>query len=587
MAQEARLNLRMQRELKLLLTDPPPGSSFPSLTSSSSSLSSIHAQIEGPEGTVYAKGLFNLKVQIPERYPFHPPIVTFVTPIYHPNIDNGGRICLDILNLPPKGAWQPSLNISTVLTSIGLLLSEPNPDDGLMHDVSTEYKYNRQAFDHKARSMTQKYATAGASDFGGHDQEIQTLTKAREGIVEAKEINLPKSEVPDHFVNQKRLYGLSRKLSLDSAGRTQRHNDEIVSEVPIDHILNEQMEVSKQDMKELPIEYKLNQDKVQQSTKKLSSEIVSPSKVGNGQKKDYMAQTQCSTSLEPQSIFLCDADIQPLPQAVRNPGKTANPNNSDMRNVSINRNTEELLLMSTDFSQKHEDLEKMQFMPQLSVQLQSTASCHTLSLSGTPAHYNKRPHKKSSDQNVNGFSTRHKKLGLTCRRHPFSTSSSSQRQQKGDKENLAPSHSPPVSDSDACTYSASRLLFTSQIGNTCDAWTRKSSNSCGTSKKLPLQAVEYFGEGKDNSFQLASQSGKHSAAQVNHPLSCEDLCDQKQPNQDEDENYNKNMKQQEIESPKYEAVIVLDSEDSEDEKNFRKRSKLSLARRHVSGKRKA
>lgn len=48
---------------------------------------------------------------------------------------------------------------------------------------SMEYKYNRQAFDQKARSMTQKYARAGASDFGGRDQEIQTLTNAREGHV--------------------------------------------------------------------------------------------------------------------------------------------------------------------------------------------------------------------------------------------------------------------------------------------------------------------------------------------------------------------------------------------------------------------
>ena len=48
MAQAARLILRMQKELKLLLTDPPPGASFPQLSGDSdicsSSLSSIDAR---------------------------------------------------------------------------------------------------------------------------------------------------------------------------------------------------------------------------------------------------------------------------------------------------------------------------------------------------------------------------------------------------------------------------------------------------------------------------------------------------------------------------------------------------------------
>ncbi|KAG6516380.1 hypothetical protein ZIOFF_026839 [Zingiber officinale] len=127
MALAARLNLRLQKELKLLMTDPPPGVSFPSLSDNQNQSSLSLLTIESC--------IFIVKIQIPERYPFQPPNVTFVTPIYHPNIDNGGRICLDILNLPPKGAWQPSMNISTILTSIRLLLSEPNPDDALMAEI--------------------------------------------------------------------------------------------------------------------------------------------------------------------------------------------------------------------------------------------------------------------------------------------------------------------------------------------------------------------------------------------------------------------------------------------------------------------
>ncbi|KAI3524595.1 hypothetical protein L1887_03254 [Cichorium endivia] len=231
MAQAARLNLRMQKEVKLLLTDPPPGASFshlsPTSDLSSFSLAAIDAQIQGPEGTVYEKGVFKIKIQIPERYPFQPPIVTFATPIYHPNIDTGGRICLDILNLPPKGAWQPSLNISTVLTSIGLLLSEPNPDDGLMCEASKEYKYNKQVFDQKARSMTEKYAKFDAleSNTKESDTEVNEVPLNLSGQSQIQE---PKQDLKDlsfdndedniqaAIIRSKKLCLSGKNLQLDS-----------------------------------------------------------------------------------------------------------------------------------------------------------------------------------------------------------------------------------------------------------------------------------------------------------------------------------------------------------------------------------
>lgn len=43
----------------------------------------------GPKGSPYENGSFKLTVTIPPRYPFEPPLVKFITPVYHPNIDKG------------------------------------------------------------------------------------------------------------------------------------------------------------------------------------------------------------------------------------------------------------------------------------------------------------------------------------------------------------------------------------------------------------------------------------------------------------------------------------------------------------------
>jgi len=129
--------LRLAKEVRMLAEEPPPGVQCWPVDDS---LVRLEAQVTGPEATPYATGVWRLEVAVPSRYPFEPPKVRFVTPIYHPNIDDGGRICLDTLKMQPAGSWSPSVNLSTLLTSIRLLMAHPNPDDGLMPEITEIYR---------------------------------------------------------------------------------------------------------------------------------------------------------------------------------------------------------------------------------------------------------------------------------------------------------------------------------------------------------------------------------------------------------------------------------------------------------------
>ncbi|CAI2162914.1 7525_t:CDS:10 [Funneliformis geosporum] len=146
---------RMKRELEILECDPPPGIVCYPIDDS---LLHFCSQIKGPKDTPYEDGLFKVDVQIPSRYPMEPPKMQFITPIYHPNVDDAGRICLDILKMPPNGSWKPSLNISTTLTSLSVLMADPNPDDPLLVEIASEFKENKSLFIQKARQATLKHA---------------------------------------------------------------------------------------------------------------------------------------------------------------------------------------------------------------------------------------------------------------------------------------------------------------------------------------------------------------------------------------------------------------------------------------------
>ena len=108
----------------------------------------------GPSETPYAGGKFKIELNIPEKYPFLPPQLKFITRIYHPNIATDGTICLDIL----KNQWSAALKLNSVILSLSALLANPNADDPLEFNVARIYKSDINLFKQNAEDFTKKYA---------------------------------------------------------------------------------------------------------------------------------------------------------------------------------------------------------------------------------------------------------------------------------------------------------------------------------------------------------------------------------------------------------------------------------------------
>ncbi|OMO71543.1 Ubiquitin-conjugating enzyme, E2 [Corchorus capsularis] len=83
--------------------------------------------IEGGKGTMYEDLSYKLSLRFPLDYPFKPPQVKFETTCFHPNVDQFGNICLDIL----QDKWSSAYDCRSILLSIQSLLGEPNPESPL------------------------------------------------------------------------------------------------------------------------------------------------------------------------------------------------------------------------------------------------------------------------------------------------------------------------------------------------------------------------------------------------------------------------------------------------------------------------
>ena len=112
-----------------------------------------NAAILGPSDTPFEKGTFELTLKFSERYPYEPPKINFVSPIFHPNINFvTGQMNLGIL----MGTWNPAYNVCAILLSIQCILNDPIIDTpaNILNSMAAQlFQENRQEYNRRVMEV--------------------------------------------------------------------------------------------------------------------------------------------------------------------------------------------------------------------------------------------------------------------------------------------------------------------------------------------------------------------------------------------------------------------------------------------------
>lgn len=143
---------RVMREVNDLKKTPPEGIR---VQTSEEDILDITGIIQGPEGTPYAGGYFNIKFKFTENFPTVPPKCWFATKIFHPNVSSSGEICVNTL----KKDWQPTYGIEHILVTVKCLLIYPNPESALDEEAGKLLLENYSSYCQRAKLITSVHAT--------------------------------------------------------------------------------------------------------------------------------------------------------------------------------------------------------------------------------------------------------------------------------------------------------------------------------------------------------------------------------------------------------------------------------------------
>ncbi|XP_011650746.1 ubiquitin-conjugating enzyme E2-23 kDa isoform X2 [Cucumis sativus] len=114
----------------------------------------FYVDFHGPSESPYHGGLWRIRVELPDAYPYKSPSIGFLNKIYHPNVDEmSGSVCLDVINQ----TWSPMF-------------------DPLNGEAAALMMRDRVAYEQKVKEYCERYAKpediVAAPDKSSDEEEL-------------------------------------------------------------------------------------------------------------------------------------------------------------------------------------------------------------------------------------------------------------------------------------------------------------------------------------------------------------------------------------------------------------------------------